>query len=440
MRDGDGQSQPENAQRVDWEDQMIVRTATATFVASALLAGSAAAQELTLWSHWADQQAKVDFVENAARAFEEANPGVSIEIVWYQKQPHYAALKTALTAGQGPDIFYAEADQVEYMQNNLILDLSDRLNWDAIEPWAQDVWGYEGGVYGFPLEAWTVETYVDEAKLAEAGVDVPVAGLQGQAFVDAVATLAEAGITPMAQGTGDRPYPGAFLTHEILLMKLGTEDYEALLRGEGVEWTDPRVREGLEYAKAIIDAGAFPRSISSIKLGEAHRYFHTDPGAAMFQMGSFYPSRAFADPDAGGQPEDFALGITNGPIPDDAACPTCKTIAVGGSFVVNAGSDHADLAAAFLNSMATPERGNAWLEANLVGTGIKADPSSITGENADYFADLAATNEGATYTFGIPVQQMQGQARETFNQVVNGAFPAGLIDVDGVIDMMSAAY
>lgn len=416
------------------------KTALSAALFTALCAQAATAQELTLWSHWADQQAKVDFVENAARAFEEANPGVTIAITWYQKEPLYAALKTALTAGQGPDIFYAETDQTEYMESGLVLDLSDKLNWDAIEPWAQEVWGWQGGVYGFPLEAWTVETYVNQDVLAAQGVDMPVAGAPADAFVTAVGALAEAGVTPMAQGVGDRPYPGAFLTHEILVKRLGTDDYARLLRGDGVAWTDPRVREALEYAKTIIDAGAFPASFSSIKLGEAHRYFHTQPGAAMFQMGSFYPSRAFAAPDAGGQPADFPLGIVNGPVPPNAACPECKTIAVGGSYVVNAGSEHADLAAAFLNSMATPEMGNRWLEANLVQTGIIADPSSISGENAAYFQMLAAANDGARYTFGLPVQQMRGAARETFTQVVNQAFPAGLIGVDEVIAMMSAAY
>lgn len=327
------------------------------------------------------------------------------------------------------------------MENGLVLNLKDKLNWGNIEPWATEVWGWsDGGVYGFPLEAWTVETYVNVSTLAENGIELPIGGVEGQAFVDAVKTLADAGVTPMAQGVGDRPYPGAFLIHEILVKHLGTADYESLLEGGDVKWTDPRVREGLEYAKQIIDAGAFPASFSSIKLGEAHRYFHTSPGAAMFQMGSFYPSRAFASPDEGGQPGDFPLGIVNSPVPPGASCPECKTIAVGGSFVINASSAHAEIAAAFLNSMATPDMGNKWLEANLVGTGIKADPSKITGANADYFQKLAAANNGAKYTFGIPVQQMQGEAKETFTQVINQAFPAGLIGVDEVIEMMSAAY
>lgn len=415
----------------------ILMAATAAATVGAVPAW---AQELTLWSHWADQAAKVAFVENAARTFEAANPGVTINISWYQKEPLYAALKTSLTAGQAPDIFYAEPDQTEYMDASLIMDLKDRLNWDNIEPWATQVWGWNDGVYGFPLEAWTVETYLNNDVLATAGVEVPVEGLQGQAFVDAVTAIAATGVTPMSQGVADRPYPGAFLIHEILVKKLGVDDYGSLLRGDGVTWDDPRVRDALEYAKQIIDGGAFPAAISSIKLGEAHGYFHTNPGAAMFQMGSFYPSRAFVAPDEGGQPVDFDLGIANSPIPDDAACPTCKTIAVGGSFVVNAATKHGDLAVAFLNSMATPEMGNAWLEGNLVGTGIKSDASLITGETADYFRKLAAANAGAIYTFGIPTQQMTGTPRETFTQVINQAFPSGLVGVDEVIDMMSSSY
>ena len=93
--------------------------------------------------------------------------------------------------------------------------------------------------------------------------------------------------------------------------------------------------------------------------------------------------------------------------------------------MVNAASEHPELAVEFLNSIATQEMGNKWLEANLVQTGIKTDPSAISGEQAEYFQKLAAANEGVTYSFGIPVQQMQGEPRETFTQVINQAFPAG---------------
>jgi multiple sugar transport system substrate-binding protein len=68
---------------------------------------------LTVWSHEADEPAKVAFREMAARAVEAAHPGVHVKITWYEKDGLYTALKTALPAGQGPDVFYMEPDQTE---------------------------------------------------------------------------------------------------------------------------------------------------------------------------------------------------------------------------------------------------------------------------------------------------------------------------------------
>ena len=118
------------------------------------------------------------------------------------------ALKTALRAGQAPDIFYAEPDQVEYMENGFLLDLSD-LNWANIEPWAKEAWSYKGKPYGLPLEAWTVELYYNKKTMAELGVKVPEnLQLSADAFLDMVKKAKAKGITPMALGVGDRPYPG----------------------------------------------------------------------------------------------------------------------------------------------------------------------------------------------------------------------------------------
>jgi multiple sugar transport system substrate-binding protein len=123
-----------------------------------------------------------------------------------------------------------------------------------------------------------------------------------------------------------------------------------------------------------------------------------------------------------------------------AACNECRTLAVGGSYVVNGATKHPREAVAFLNSMATPEMANRWLENVLVQTGIKADYSKIGGPHAGYFKELAATGTGAKYYFGLPIQVMQGKPKEVFTQVINNAFPAGTIGVDEVVKQMNAAF
>jgi len=123
--------------------------------------------------------------------------------------------------------------------------------------------------------------------------------------------------------------------------------------------------------KQLVDAGGYPKSFSTLKLGESHYYFHTKPQGLMFPMGTFYTGRAFTTPDKGGQPVNFPLGIMNFPALQNAACNNCKTIAVGGSYAINADGKHADAAAALLNEMATVEMGNLWLTTRLAQTGIK---------------------------------------------------------------------
>ena len=109
------------------------------------------------------------------------------------------------------------------------------------------------------------------------GVKVPASGQFTQAeFLDLVKKAKAKGITPMSQGVGDRPFPGSYVTHEALLKKLGPKDYDALMKGT-LSWSDPRVVETLTCVKQLVDAGAFPASFTSLKLGESHIYFHTNP-------------------------------------------------------------------------------------------------------------------------------------------------------------------
>ncbi len=403
-------------------------------------ASSALAQvKLTLWSHWAAEKIKRDFVEDAIKRFEAANPGVKIEASWYEKTALYATLKTALRAGTAPDIFYAEPDQVEYMENGLLLDLSP-LNWAAIEPWAKEIWSYKGKPYGLPLEASTIEVYYNKKLMSDLGIKVPANLQLDSATVLDLSTKSRArNMTPMALGVGDRPFPGAYLVQEALLKKLGTQDYDNLLKGK-LSWSDPRVVDTLKQIRAWTDAGLLPTTFTTLKLGEAHTYFHTNPGAVMFVNGSWYTSRAFNPPDKGGQPANFPLGIMKFPAIPGAACNECRTLSVQGSYVVNAATKHPKEALAFLNSMAKPDVANRWLENVLVQTGIKADYAKVGGPYAGYFRELQATSEGSKYYFGAPSQVMQGKPKEVFTQIFNNAFPAGSISVDDAVKQMNAAY
>ena len=427
---------------MDQRKKTCLVLAAALTVAVFMLASPVVAENVvTLWSHWADHETKVSFVESAAKNFEANNPGAKVKITWYQKKALYSALKVALSAGKAPDIFYTEVNQTEYIDNNFLLALDDLINWSNIEPWARDSWTFNGKTYGFPLETQTVELYYNKDLLNKLGFKLPAnAQFDQAAFTALVKKASAAGITPLAQGVGDRPYPGHYMAYQILLKRLGKEDYGKLLAGK-LSYKDPRIMETLHWIKQLIDAGLYPKSFATVKLGESHRYFYLKPGAVMIAMGSWYSTRAFNPPEKGGQPDNFPLGVMQFPKPNGAACPNCKTAAVGGSYSINAASKHPKLAAELLNEMATVEMGSRWLTDVLVQGGVKGDASKITGKYKPYFEELMARNEGTEVFIGLPHQLAQGQCRDALIQIMNVAFPAGLISVqDAAAQMDTACY
>lgn len=398
-----------------------------------------AQQTISMWSHWPDEQSKRGFIEDRVKAFEAATPQCKVNLQFIQKADLYASVKTSVRTGQAPDIFWLEPDEIAFAKSGFLEPLDGYINLANLEDWARQSWSVNGKVYGLPVEAYSVELYYNKELMKKVGVTPPANMQMSQAqFTDLVKKSAAAGITPISSGVGDRPFPGAYLLQEILLRKLGLDDYRAMLTGK-LSFTDPRVIEGLTWVKELVDAGAYPKSFSTLKLGESHYYFHTNPGAMMFPIASWYTGRAFVPADKGGQPQGFQLGLMKFPAMAGAKCPECKTLAVGGSYVMYSRSKNKECAGKLLNSIATVENGNNWMESVLLQTGVRTDPSRVQSIHAQYFKELQERSAGAKFFIGTPLHFMSGKCGETFSQVLNRAFPAGLISVKDAAAQMDAA-
>jgi len=420
----------------------ILKRSLHLLAAALLVAGTTFAQAQTkvvMWSHFADHQAVRNFMAEVKKRFEAANPGVELDINWYEKNALYAAQATAFRAGTGPDIFYLEPDKKEYLDNGFALPLDNLIDWSRVEDFAQEVWTWKGKKYALGMQAFTVELYYNKELLKKIGAQLPADATPTQSqFLEWVKKARAAGIDPIVQGIGDRPYPGSYFLHEELLRMIGKDDYARLWAGK-LSFKDPRVVKVFEYVKQLVDAGAYPKTFSTLKLGESHVYFHTRPGGLTFPLGSWYASRAFNPPDKGGQPEDFPLGVMQFPKMDGGSCPNCKTISVAGSYAINAKSKNAALAAKGLNTMTTPDMANMWLSTVFVQTGAKSGGAEPTGTHAAYFKELGERSKGRTWFIGTPIDFITGKCKDTYIQVLNSALPAGLISVKDAIDAMESA-
>lgn len=403
--------------------------------------GPALAQpaQINMWSNWPDEPAKKDWVSARVKEFEAANPQCAVKLSFIPKADIYTQAKSAVRTGQAPDIFYLEPDQPEFLAGGFLEPLDSYIDLSGLEDWAKPAWTSKGKVYGLPVEAYTVELYYNKDLVKKVGVDVPANFQLSQAqFADLVKKGAAAGITPISQGVGDRPFPGGLVLYEALLRKLGPDDYGKLLDGT-LSYKDPRVIEVMDWVKGLVDAGAYPKSFSTLKLGESHFYFYNTPGALTFPDPSWFTGRAFAPPESGGMPANFPLGIMQFPAMDGGKCPECKTLAVAGSFVMYSKGKNKDCAGALLKSMATRDNGTKWMEQVSLQTGLASDPSKIKSAHAEYFAELNARNKGVKYFFGTPLFHYRAKCAETYTQVMNNAFPAGLISVQDAADKMNAA-
>lgn len=425
---------------LNWLRSGCIRAVAVSAVMLFGAAGALHAQErtVTLWTMGEDQPGWVKWLDAVGANFEKANPGAKLKITYYDKNALRVALKTALRAGQGPDLIYLERDQTDISGAGYLKPLENVAPWDKIQPWAKDAWTVDGHAWAIPYSYFTNEIMYNKKLMAELGVKIPPNGQVSQAqFLEIIKKAKAAGMEPLVIGAGDRPFTGAYLTTELLLRKLGVADYERLLGGK-LSWSDPRVIEVLRYAKEVIDAGALPKTFATMTLTDSYQYFFNKRGL-MFPQGTWYTQRAFAPPERGGQPAGFEVGVMSFPSMNGGKCDNCRHLALSGGYAINADTKQAELTASFLKSMATPEMGALWTSLNHSPSGALFDASKVTSPYSAYFVDLDRVRANSQYSIGVPHQRLSGQCRETFIQVLNKGFPAGLISIDDTVREMNRA-
>ncbi len=423
-------------------------TILATTLAVGLAAGRPAdAGELQWWSHWAVEDSKQAVLFEAKRRFEAKNPGHTVKITFYEKKNMWPALRAAFTAGSGfPDVFYYDTDVLEFIPAGWLADLSTGIRWEHVEPYGKAFWTRPGpggkvGTWAIPVEASSSEIYYSKKLFKQLGIAVPAshAFTQDQ-FKEVVAKCGKAGHAAFATGAADRDWAAMMIPNDLLLSKLGFPDLERLAKGE-LSWKDPRVVEVFRYYKELVDLGAYAKTLTSMTLAEAHRYFHTEQRACMFPVGSWYTGRAFVPPEKGGQPKDFELGLLNYPLMRDGKGHGEKFLGVAGSLAVAAKSPNLPLAIQVADAFADVDIGNMWMARTGIQTGIKTDPARIDSPIKWYFDEFAQVNKSAKWVEAMANMKtvMKPGLWEVYVATVNQGLPNKLIGPDDALAKLEEA-
>jgi len=412
-------------------------------------AGVAQAAELTWWSHWAVEDSKKAVLFEVKRRFEAKHPGNTVTITFYEKKNMWPTLRAAFTAGTGfPDVFYYDLDVPEFISAGWLADMSAAIRWESIEPFGKTYWsrpgpGGKAGVWAIPVEAASDEWYCNKKLFRQLGITMPAnfAFTQDE-FKDIVVRCAKAGYAAFATGAADREWAAMYVPNALLLSKLGGDDLQRLVRGD-LSWKDPRVMDVFRYYKELIDLGAYAKTLTSMTLADAHRFFHTEQKACMFPVGSWYTGRAFVPPEKGGQPKDFELGLLNYPLMKDGKGHGHKLLGVAGSLAVSAKSPRLSLALELANTFADVEIGNMWMAKTGIQTGIKTDAAKIESPIKWYFEEYSKVNKTNQWMDLATAQGVKALMKpgvwETYVATVNQGLPNKLIGPDEALTKLEEA-
>lgn len=394
------------------------------------------------WSHWANEPAKVEVIEQIAAEYMAENPNVTIEITWWDKNPLRDAIRSSMTAGEGaPDITTFDTEVSEWVTAGWLVDLEDVLPWDNFITAAYEDARYPDveGIFKFNIGFKVDMILYNKEIFAELGIEVPENYQFTQAeFVEVVQTCHDAGYAGVADAIGNRPYPARFPVEDALVNLVGIEEFGKYIRGEQ-SWDTPEVRQVLEWSVELRDAGIWPESFATMTIDEYHVFFHTQHGACMLFNPTWYTGRAFKAEDEGGQSPDFNPGMMLYPLMDGAVAPDTLRGGFESGYAVLSTSENIDVATDILAFASKPEYGALW-------SAVTNSPSAIVftaddmpegmGENPwQWYWDEFNMVYGPAQV-GTTPEGHCGDFDAALVAAINEGLPLGLLSVDEAIAML----
>lgn len=187
--------------------------------------GSGDGDEVTLtWWHNGTGEPLLGFWEDIAAEFEDANPGVNVEVTAYQNEELQRTLiPNQLRTGSGLDLYqqWGAGELAAQVEAGYVKDISEDVA-DQVDALGGVVspWQVDGATYGLPYSFGIEGFWYNKDLFAEAGITEPPSTLDE--LYDAIDALKAADITPIAVGAGDG-WPAAHYWYNFALKSCSPE-------------------------------------------------------------------------------------------------------------------------------------------------------------------------------------------------------------------------
>ncbi|TRW44187.1 ABC transporter substrate-binding protein [Georgenia yuyongxinii] len=316
-------------------------------------AGGDGAQQITFLTHWGPEQ--VGMLEDAAAAFTEENPDITVKV---QAVPFGNLLSTLRTQGASPDgptiVGIYDAWLPELVRDGLAAPAPDDVAGEVEANWPESVVGaasQEGAVHGIPNEVDLYQLNYNKAIFDEAGVAEPPA--DWDALVDASSKISATG----PQGIGFITSWNSGAVHPFLSLLASNGGSFLNEDGTASELTSPEAIETAELYQRLVDEGLTDPSKSTANANTTGPYLDNfvNGNTGMIIMANWWEASL---QDAMG---DGFSDVGTAPIPVGPSGSESSSISYSWMTMVNANAEDATQGAAweFLSWLNGPDSGEA---------------------------------------------------------------------------------
>lgn len=251
-------------------------------------AGAAGKTKVTVWTLWTDNP-DVNAVAFRA-ALESAKtdlPNIVIEHDATENEAYKTKIKTAMAAGDAPDVFFAwGAGFVKpFVDAGKVVPLDDYLKDGTagkMKGGANTNFTFGGKTYGLTFTQWVASLYCNKALFDQHGVKLPETY---EDLLAAVKAFRAAGVIPITVGEKDR-WPGMFWQNAFAIRTAGADASNAALAGQASFDTPDFVRSA-QLLKDLVAAGGFVDGALGLDYNEGGALF-LEGKAAMYYMGNWF--------------------------------------------------------------------------------------------------------------------------------------------------------
>lgn len=357
-----------------------LKTVVAGILAGALAAGSAMAQEkITLdFLHKWPEPDNIRYFQNVVKAFEAANPNVTIKMEAVADEPYKDKIRVIMASGNIPDIYFSWSGAYagQFVRAGRAMDLTAALDSDGWKSRFSDgtfgPFKFDGKIYGVPMNLSGKFLAYNKALFEKAGVKPPT---DWSDFVASLEKLKAAGVTPIAFGSqapwAASHYIGDWNT-KLVPPDVLRADYN-LTSDDNKLFTHPGYIEALKRFGEFAQNGYFNKSPNALTHALARGSFMSGREAMFYEetLGFKQYKNSKLEKDGWGF---FKM-------PSDKSGAGVQTHLTGApdGFLVSAATKYPKEALAFLKFLTTRENGAEWTKASGRPSAVQG---AVSAENA----------------------------------------------------------